>query len=93
METTRERREVFYHGRVQGVGFRYTARRIAARFTVTGYVQNLSDGQVKLVVEGERGEIDAFLTAVAEQFAAHIAGSKVRPAGPTGEFNEFEIRS
>src|SRR5690349_7212233 len=36
-----ERREVHYSGRVQGVGFRYTARSIAQLFPVTGYVKNL----------------------------------------------------
>ena len=55
--------EVYYAGRVQGVGFRYTVRSLAARFDVTGFVRNLPDGRVHLVVEGDAGEIDAFLEA------------------------------
>jgi acylphosphatase len=65
---------------------------MAGRFAVTGYVQNLRDGQVKLVVEGELAEIEAFLGEVAEYFSTYIAGSNVRPAQATGEFNDFEIR-
>src|SRR4029079_16800556 len=56
-----ERRQVYYSGRVQGVGFRYTARQIAGRFAVTGFVENLGDGRVHLIVEGETREIDRFL--------------------------------
>lgn len=50
-----ERREVRYRGRVQGVGFRYTARSIAQSYAVTGYVKNVADGSVELVVEGRAG--------------------------------------
>ena len=92
LETTLARREVLYQGRVQGVGFRYTTVRLASRFAVSGYVQNLHDGRVKLVVEGQAAEIEAFLMAVAEHFAAHIDGSSVRPSEATGEFNQFETR-
>ena len=40
------------HGRVQGVGFRYHARSRALRLSLTGYVQNSSDGSVRVVCEG-----------------------------------------
>lgn len=60
----RERRRILYSGRVQGVGFRLTARRLARGFAVAGYVRNLSDGRVELVAEGEPGVLDAFLEVV-----------------------------
>ena len=54
----RKRATVFYSGRVQGVGFRYTAREIACGYELTGYVRNLDDGRVELIVRrlgvGER---------------------------------------
>ena len=59
-----ERREVYFSGGVQGVGFRYTTERLAARFDVRGFVQNLGDGRVLLVVEGRPEEIDRFVAAV-----------------------------
>jgi acylphosphatase len=62
-----EQRQVHFRGHVQGVGFRYTTREIAEGFDVVGYVQNLPDGRVLLVAEGEADELDAFLAAVQEQ--------------------------
>ena len=47
-----ERVKLRIRGRVQGVGFRYTAHNIARRHDVTGYVKNLTDGRVELVMEG-----------------------------------------
>jgi len=45
--------QVFYEGRVQGVGFRWTVRRIAKGFDVIGWVRNLLDGRVEMQVSGQ----------------------------------------
>ena len=58
--------EVFYEGRVQGVGFRYSVRQIAKGFNVTGWVRNLADGRVELQASGESEEVDAFLEGIAK---------------------------
>jgi acylphosphatase len=55
---------VFYSGSVQGVGFRYTAKAVAAGFEVTGTVRNLPDGRVELIAEGARDELEAFRGAI-----------------------------
>ena len=55
---------VFYSGQVQGVGFRYTAKTVAAGFEVTGSVRNLPDGRVELIAEGRRDELEAFRSAI-----------------------------
>ena len=55
---------VLYSGHVQGVGFRYTTKTVAAGFEMTGTVRNLPDGRVELIAEGERGELEAFRAAV-----------------------------
>lgn len=87
-----QRRTVYYTGHVQGVGFRYTARRIAGRFLVAGYVQNLDDGRVLLEAEGSVGELDQFLAAVARELGRHVADVS-QSAGPaSGEFDAFDIR-
>jgi acylphosphatase len=62
---------IFYSGHVQGVGFRYTAKTVAAGFEVTGTVRNLSDGRVELTAEGARAELEAFRTAIRD---AGLAG-------------------
>lgn len=59
-------KQVFYSGRVQGVGFRYTTRQIASGYEVTGWVQNLPDGRVELQAMAEAEELEAFLTEILE---------------------------
>ena len=87
-----QQREVYYRGMVQGVGFRYTVRRIAARFRVTGYVRNLSDGRVLLVAEGPAEELDRFLEAVAAQMGHYVHDVRQTSGPATGQFGQFEIR-
>ena len=79
-----ERRRVFFSGRVQGVGFRMTARRLASGFDVGGWVQNLPDGRVELVVQGESGEVRRFLEALRAEFARNLRGVEelVEPFDP-----------
>lgn len=86
------RRNVFYSGRVQGVGFRYTARQIAGRFAVAGYVRNLPDRRVELVAEGQTDEIERFLSAIAEAMEGNIRDAQSTQSPATGEFADFEIR-
>ena len=66
------RRHLFYSGNVQGVGFRWTCRRISGGYAVVGFVQNLSDGRVELVADGEKREVQAFLDEIAEQMRGNI---------------------
>ena len=86
------RKTVYYSGRVQGVGFRYTTRQIAAGFAVRGFVKNLPDGRVQAVVEGEEAEIDRFLGAVAKAMAGHVRDTQMQAGGATGEFTDFDVR-
>ena len=89
----RERRRVYYRGRVQGVGFRYTAVRVADRFEVVGTVSNLDDGRVELVAEGESAELDAFLGALAAEMHGHIRGVEIEPLTPGDPpYFDFSIR-
>ncbi len=87
-----ERREVFYSGRVQGVGFRFTAREIATQFPVAGYVENLPDGRVHLVAEGSSPVIDAFLEGISRQMGRKIEHCVVDRQTASGEFTDFHIR-
>jgi acylphosphatase len=64
MKPSRRRLEIWYSGRVQGVGFRHTTRTVAAGFDVTGTVRNLPDGRVHLLAEGAEEELRAFRGAI-----------------------------
>ncbi|MBI3834988.1 MAG: ATP-binding protein [Planctomycetes bacterium] len=85
------RRTIHFSGRVQGVGFRFSANSLARRFDVTGYVRNLPDGRVEIVAEGGKDEIDQFQEAVAEAMKVHIQHATLSDAPPTGEFRTFDI--
>ncbi len=88
-----ERHRVSYSGRVQGVGFRATARSLARGFAVSGYVCNLPDGRVELVAEGEPEAITGFLAAVRREMGPNIYSSidDLEPPGEPG-FKSFTIR-
>jgi len=85
------RRTVYFSGRVQGVGFRFTVEAVAARFAVTGLVRNLRDGRVELVAEGPASELDAFQQAVEEAMRRNIREVNLTDAPATGEFTSFRI--
>ena len=52
---------IYFDGRVQGVGFRYTARFAARALYLSGWVRNLWDGRVEMEVQGEVTQIRRFL--------------------------------
>lgn len=87
-----ERRTVFFEGQVQGVGFRYTTHRLAATRPVAGYVRNLANGEVELIVEGNGPDLDAFLDALTAKMSGYIARSRVSVSTATGEFDGFGVR-
>jgi len=87
----KEQRRVFFSGSVQGVGFRYTACRIARRYDMVGYVRNVPDGRVECVVEGEATEIDAFLADLAAAMSDYIRQQTQTTAPHTGAYQSFGI--
>lgn len=86
------RAEVHFAGHVQGVGFRFTAQSVARSYDVTGYVQNLPDGRVKLVAEGPKTEVNGLLAEIARRMEGHIHHQDRRDVPPRGEFARFEVR-
>ena len=87
-----QRYVVYYSGRVQGVGFRYSVCRISSRFKVSGFVRNLTDGRVQLVAEGQADELVDFLQTIEGEMAGYIKTRELDQQEPTGEFSEFGLR-
>lgn len=74
-------RRYFFEGRVQGVGFRYSTKQIAMGFDVLGWVRNLPDGRVEMLVAGEAEELDAFLEDIHDSpLDHHIREQEEHPA-------------
>jgi len=85
-------RQVFYEGRVQGVGFRYTCKNLARGYDVTGTVRNLPDGRVELQCAGETDEVEAFLKAIVDSvLGSHIKKLSVLTITPGANWRGFEI--
>jgi acylphosphatase len=83
---------VLYSGRVQGVGFRYTAKTVASGFEVVGVVRNLLDGRVELIAEGAKAELEGFRAAVRNSGLENfIQDENVNWSEATNEFRGFEI--
>jgi acylphosphatase len=83
-------RRVLFAGRVQGVGFRYTALHLAEGFAIAGTVRNLRDGRVELAAEGEAEEVDRYLNALRRHMASYIDEESVQDEAPQGAV-EFRI--
>ena len=89
---TRKRLHVIYSGRVQGVGFRYTAKNVATGYEVSGMVRNLPEGTVELIAEGSKDELEGFQQAIRESgLGSLIAREDVQWAEAKNEFRGFEI--
>jgi len=89
----KKRAHVYYSGSVQGVGFRFTAERLASKLGLKGWVRNVEDGRVELVCEGEGSDIDALLAKLSDVFAGYIRGASVDRSEASGEFKGFDVRA
>ena len=89
----RESRRILFSGRVQGVGFRFRTREIARRYPeVSGFVRNLKDGRVELVVEGPAASLTAFVDDVSAAMSGYIEHVDVSRYAGSEVFSSFEIR-
>jgi acylphosphatase len=85
--------QIFFEGNVQGVGFRWSVKRIAKGFDVVGSVRNLPDGRVELQVSGQEAEVRAFVEAIGEsELRAHIRKQRESTLAVPPAARGFEIR-
>ena len=95
-KTTRENDDlntsrIIYRGTVQGVGFRFRTENVATRYTITGYVKNIADGDVELVAQGTAAEIERFLAGVSAEMGRLITGSHAAIVDDAPVFDTFDI--
>ncbi|MDR2844546.1 MAG: acylphosphatase [Puniceicoccales bacterium] len=84
-------KDVWFSGRVQGVGFRAHTLHVARGYEVTGAVKNLLDGRVFLQVEGTEKEVSLFLLELRRQLADYIREVEEHSFWGASCFNDFCI--
>lgn len=83
---------VNYYGRVQGVGFRWQVQQIAKSFVCTGYVKNMTDGSVELLVEGNEDQASHMVDEVNHQMSEYWHKKKTDERAGDAHFSEFIIQ-
>ena len=83
--------EVWFTGRVQGVGFRARVMDMARGFEVTGRVQNLDDGRVYLFAEGREYEVAGLLDSVEAAMPAYIRSVETKAGAGPRRHSDFII--
>jgi len=88
---TELRLDLVIEGRVQGVGYRYSAKIKAESLGIRGSVQNLSDGSVFVTAQGEKGAMENFVRWCYKGPPGAIVRNIEKVQEKTGEFSEFSV--
>ncbi len=86
------RTRITFRGRVQGVGFRATARHVASRYPVIGWVSNEPDGSVTVEIQGAHQDIESFLADLRAHFVRGITSESRENAEARADETAFVIR-
>ena len=84
-------RKIVFSGRVQGIGFRFTALNIANRYDLKGYVRNIPDGEVEMLAQGSAEMIDDFVRDLQDSFVGSISHIDIEEATPDPKITDFRI--
>ena len=88
----KKRAHIFVYGIVQGVGFRMFTYKIAKNLGLKGFVRNLQDGRVEIVVEGEEERIRELIRNVEKgPPLARVDKLSIEWEEYKGEFKDFRI--
>jgi len=84
---------IIVSGKVQGVFFRAFAKQKAGKFCVTGWIRNRSDGDVEILVQGSKENIEKFARACKiGPLMAKVSGLKIDWESLEEECGYFDIR-
>ena len=86
------RKKILFHGRVQGVGFRYMAMHYASSLGLTGWVKNESNGSVSMEVQGRASGIERLLEALSLRPYVSIEWMDAEEIPLVEEERRFRIR-
>jgi acylphosphatase len=84
-------KHIIFTGNVQGVGFRFTAHRIAKLHQIKGYVRNLPDGTVEMLTQGYAEDVDECIEDIKESFAGYIRETRIEELPIEPHYADFKI--
>jgi acylphosphatase len=84
-------KHIVFVGRVQGVGFRFTALDMARRYRLTGIVRNLPDGTVEMIAQGPHDNITNCIRDIEESFRVYIKEIKIEEIPSDPDYKDFKI--
>lgn len=84
--------QILFSGRVQGVGFRWTTARIASGLPLRGFVRNLPDRRVEIIVVGTADCIQQLIDVLRERFGSGITDVQRTTLAASNDFVGFDIR-
>jgi len=82
---------IFFSGMVQGVGFRYTTLQMATSLKLNGWVKNLPDRRVEILVEGPKSAIEELCKSLESHFGSYIREKTINYLEPQNQFKDFQI--
>ena len=83
---------ITFAGRVQGVGFRYTASSIAQRFAVCGFVKNMANGTVEMGLAGSKADCEQVLRELRAAMSGNIETEEREPWEYSEGLERFVVR-
>ena len=86
------RKQITYSGNVQGVGFRWKVLQISKLYSITGYVQNLANGKVELLTEGQENHVEEMIKKVASELKNYWITQEHEDKPGESHFENFSIR-
>ena len=87
----KSRRNYLFDGRVQGVGFRFTAKMFADTIGLTGWIMNCYDGKVEMEIQGSEEQIDRMIEKLLNSKSIRITDMKMNQVEMVNE-DKFLIR-
>ena len=92
MNGRQARWRIQFYGKVQFVGFRYTAKLLAVKLNLTGWVRNMPDGSVLVEAQGRTADLRQLLIRLKSREPIHIEKAVIREIPPEEGDRVFRVR-
>ena len=84
-------KHIIFTGRVQGIGFRFTALSAANHYKLTGFVRNIRNGDVEMLAQGPPDDIDKCVQEIKKTIGSYVAEVKIEDVAFDPQYKDFKI--